>query len=715
MNLLELMVKIGCEDQASSKIDKLAGKTQKSLGVLGMSAANLVSSAVSKAVGVISSSLGSAVSRVDTLNQYPKILQQMGYSATEAQASISKLSSGIEGLPTSLDAIVDSAKSLALASGDLDKATDAAIALNDAFLASGSSSEQAESGLLQYTQMLSKGTVDMESWRTLQQNMKYALQETAEAMGFEGTNATNDLYEALKSGEVTFDEFQDALIACDQAVGGFAETAAVGCAGIQTSMSNAFTAVVKNLANIIDAVNGSGAISQFFDTVKAAVNLLGSSITPAAAAAGEAFAVVTGKLSEFMSVLQSADTVGNGFIQAMENVFGIDVSTMMVDALMAFHDFEDAARALADTLVSAGEGLADFASKLDFSAACEALGSAFELIQGVFEQIQAQASEYLSPAMDELANAFNSLLANAGPLFEALQPVGDFFANVLVAALIMAVDALTLVVNVVSTIIYWFTDLLTSIQAAGESFSSFADSVGATLSALPGTVAGFLASVIASVVSWAASMLSNAISAASGFVSGVVGYLTALPGRAQALLAAVISAVTAWASNMVSGAVSAASRFASSLISGLSSLPGRVASIGSQIISGIVNGITGSAGRVVGAITGAVGNAISAAKSLLGIASPSKVFKRFGEYIDQGLELGIDAMAEGPAKAMARVVAGVEGASVTSTAYGAAAAGAGGYGAVYNIYLNGDLLEVDSKVTGAFQEFVAAVSRYSRG
>lgn len=87
---------------------------------------------------------------------------------------------------------------------------------------------------------------------------------------------------------------------------------------------------------------------------------------------------------------------------------------------------------------------------------------------------------------------------------------------------------------------------------------------------------------------------------------------------------------------------SAASSIGSSIMSALSSIPDRVASIGSQIVQGIANGISGAAGVVVSKITGVVGGAIDAAKNLLGIHSPSRVFRKMFGYVMEGAALGID-------------------------------------------------------------------------
>ena len=165
---------------------------------------------------------------------------------------------------------------------------------------------------------------------------------------------------------------------------------------------------------------------------------------------------------------------------------------------------------------------------------------------------------------------------------------------------------------------------------------------------------------------------------------------------------------------------SAAANIGSAIMSALSSIPGRVASIGSQIVQGIANGISGAAGVVVSKITGVVGGAIDAAKNLLGIHSPSRVFRKMFGYVMQGAALGIDDTADEPVKSMRSAVRNVEkaavfGVSVTGGgAYGATANGAAGIaggGNVYNLYLDGDLLGVDGRVASAFRAFVAAVEQ----
>ena len=257
--------------KSTGMLESFVGGVGKIAGAIG------ITQAVSAGFSAITNSVGDAISRVDTLNQFPKVLEQMGYGADEADASIKRLSDGIQGLPTRLNDIASQTQRMTTILGDVDLATETTLALNNAFLASGASSADASRGLEQYTQMLSSGKVDMQSWRTLQETMPYALQETAEAFGYAGEAAQNDLYEALKSGDITMQEFNDKLIELSNETGGFAEVALEASGGIQTSWQNIQTAIATGVANSISAFDdwlnsaGFGGISGVLDNIKTKV------------------------------------------------------------------------------------------------------------------------------------------------------------------------------------------------------------------------------------------------------------------------------------------------------------------------------------------------------------------------------------------------------------------------------------------------------------
>lgn len=233
---------------------------------------------VQAGVDLVRNSVGGAIDRFDTLNKYPVVMDALGYSTKEVDKSMQKLTDGIDGLPTSLDDIVSSAQQLAISTGSLSTGTDTAIALNNAFLASGASAADAARGADQYRQMLAKGEVDLQSWRTLQETMPIAMDKVAKSFKEQGVNSVLDLYDALKEGHITFEEFNNRLIELNEGVGGFADLARKNSKGIRTSFQNIKTAVVKNLANMMKAIDnamkdaGLGSIADNLDKVKDLVN-----------------------------------------------------------------------------------------------------------------------------------------------------------------------------------------------------------------------------------------------------------------------------------------------------------------------------------------------------------------------------------------------------------------------------------------------------------
>lgn len=263
----------------TDSIRKGMGNADKPTKTLGGSIKNIAVgvgavAAVTAAIGVLKGSIGSAVGRFDTLNAYPKVMKQMGFSTKDTDSSIKILKKGIDGLPTSLQEITKSSQSFAILTKSATTGAKTATALNDAFLASGASAGDASRGVQQYSQMLASGKVDLMSWRTLQETMPYALTKVAKSFGLTGKSAEKDLYAKLQSGEITVDQLNQKFMELDGGVNGFANTARSATGGIGTSFTNMKNAVTNGLANMIKAIDnglksaGLGGIAEIFNKAK---------------------------------------------------------------------------------------------------------------------------------------------------------------------------------------------------------------------------------------------------------------------------------------------------------------------------------------------------------------------------------------------------------------------------------------------------------------
>lgn len=131
-----------------------------------------------------------------------------------------------------------------------------------------------------------------------------------------------------------------------------------------------------------------------------------------------------------------------------------------------------------------------------------------------------------------------------------------------------------------------------------------------------------------------------------GLLAGATA-LIALPFvTAGAIIYAAVSAIIAVVQTLTS-AFTAAFEFVAGINWG---------ELGTQIMQGLAAGITNAVTAVVQAVTGAVTATIGAAKSLLGISSPSKVFAQIGVFTGEGFAGGIEAETEHAQDALATMV-----------------------------------------------------------
>lgn len=291
--------------------------------------AGITSNVFSKVASVVTSSLGSAVDRADQMNNFPKVMKNLGYSATDAAASIKKISDALDGLPTTSSAMTGMVQQLAPLTSNLDEATDIALAFNNAMLAGGASTMEQENALTQYTQMLSAGKVDMQAWRSIQAAMPGQLNQVAEAMMGAGHNA-NDLYEAMKDGKYSFDDFNKAVMDLNQNGFGkyasFAQQAKDATQGIGTAMENVKNRVAKAVQKVIDAVgveNIAGAINRFSSQFGKVGDAAAGMVTDVKKKFSEAGKWITGlydKLDKTGAITRFKDTISTAFESARSRV-----------------------------------------------------------------------------------------------------------------------------------------------------------------------------------------------------------------------------------------------------------------------------------------------------------------------------------------------------------------------------------------------------------
>ena len=243
--------KTGLENSINGISSGMKGLTSK------IAIGNIVAKGISKTFSLMSSNMDEAISRVDTMNNFPNVMKNLGISADDSQKAIDKMSKKLQGLPTSLDAGARSVQRFTSANGDVKKSTDMFLALNNALLAGGAGAEVQASALEQISQAYAKGRPDMVEWRSVLTAMPAQATQLGKAFGM----TSDELGEALRTGKISMDDFMGKVMELNKkGVAGFDnfETQAKrATGGISTSITNMKTAIVRGIGNMLNKINES--------------------------------------------------------------------------------------------------------------------------------------------------------------------------------------------------------------------------------------------------------------------------------------------------------------------------------------------------------------------------------------------------------------------------------------------------------------------------
>ena len=585
--------------------------------------AGIASTVFSKVASVVTGSLNSAISRADQMNNFPKVMKNLGYSSEDAAASIKKISSALDGLPTTSSAMTGMVQQLAPLTSNLDQATNIALAFNNAMLAGGASTMEQENALTQYTQMLSAGKVDMQAWRSIQAAMPGQLNQVAEAMLGAGKNS-NDLYEAMKNGSISFDDFNKKVMELNQNGFGkyasFAQQAKDATQGIGTAMENVKNRVAKAVQKVVEAVgveNIAGAINGFSSQFGKVGDAAASMVTGVKNWLGQLWQALkdNGALFTFKSLWDGLRDAIMGVVNMV-----IDWAHMIPPDGLA-----NGIKLVADTLdwfVQHGKELAPIIIGIGTAFAAvkgyQALNSGLQALTGTMNTVTTAAKGVSNGIMlmTDLGGPVAMLKQMAGglSLVKTAQTAWSTATKMATAvqgafnAVIAANPIGAIVVGVAAFVaaLVWFctqTEVGRKVWAAFTSFISsawqkavdFVTNLGQNIAnfftqtlpnafqsviqwfqQLPSAIGTALSNLITSIGTWAVSFGQSALQAGQQFVSNIANFLTNLPATIAYWLAYGITFVVLWAAQLGSQAISAGQQFLANLGTFFVQLPGNI-------------------------------------------------------------------------------------------------------------------------------------------
>lgn len=312
------------QNNLNNKIDETANKMNNATNASNSFFKSLMgASIVQKVFGLITGQVDNAINRLDTLNNYPKVMSNLGIGADQANASMDMLNKGLKGLPTTLNDAVSSVQNFTSVNGNVGKSTQMFLALNNAILAGGGSTQIQQSALEQLSQAYAKGKPDMMEWRTAMTAMPAQLKQVAKAMGYVDTTALGD---NLRAGKVSMNDFMNTFIELNKkGVDGFQsleEQARNATGGFATAIANMKSAVTRGITDIITKINGALQKAGLPDIQTMISNF------------GTAIENVLGKIGEFAgNIITIASTIWN----AISTI--INILMPVINIIQAIGDF----------------------------------------------------------------------------------------------------------------------------------------------------------------------------------------------------------------------------------------------------------------------------------------------------------------------------------------------------------------------------------------
>lgn len=455
-----------------------AGSAFSGKWAVAMGAISGITSQVFQSVSnTITNNLSGAITRADTLERFPKVMSQLGYSTDDAAAAIIKLRDGVQGVPTSLADVVSGTQRLVSITKDVGKAADWSLAISDAMISNGASAERASQAMEQFMQVISRGKPTGQDWLTIMEVAPGTMQALAESLGYASATMGGDMYTALQTGKLSIEDFMSALVKLDKEGSGsmtsLSELARTATGGIETAMTTMGQSVQNAIVAVIQSI-GFDNITNAIDTVKnvlvTIVNVIGAVISKCIElkdvilpiVAGIGGAVIAMKAMQVASavwaVMKTAITgvqtaiaaynAGLKISTAIQAAFNGVVSANPIGLLVTAIAAVVAALVWFFTQTEAGKAIIEGLGQV--------LGSVFSALGEFFQSV----GEWIGNVWNGVTTFFSNLFTLIGTVAQwvwdnVLSPIINFFIGYYTTIWNIITGIFTFIVAIFTTVVQW--------------------------------------------------------------------------------------------------------------------------------------------------------------------------------------------------------------------------------------------------------------------
>lgn len=438
----------GVERQLST-----AGQTSGSKFATAMSVAagTLLAKGFSTITTTLRNNFDSAISRVDTLNAFPKVMKNLGLSSKQADKVINEMAKSLIGLPTKLDDAASAVQRMVAKNGDLKKSKNIFLALNNAILAGTPKVQKQNAALEQMQQAYARGKMSMQDWKPILDAMPGQMKQVAQSMGM----SLDEMAYALGvdnpgSPTISMEKLMDQIVKLDKEGTGkfasFSKQARASTGGIKVASDNVQNAVTRAISDVMKAIGpkvfanaAQNTINRINAIAKAMVDLIKWSRDNSetlkifgSVVAGVGAALVTANIASQIQKIMQVASLSSGlgsFANNLSRLPGIlgKVGAMATTTGKGFGSLFGVIKANPVIAIVAAivTALAIFFTQTETGRAL------LQNIMGTLSSTFANIYAVVKPILGTIGTTFNNIVAKIGPtIAKVFSRVADVFGKV---------------------------------------------------------------------------------------------------------------------------------------------------------------------------------------------------------------------------------------------------------------------------------------------
>lgn len=261
-------------------------------------------------------------------------------------------------------------------------------------------------------------------------------------------------------------------------------------------------------------------------------------------------------------------------------------------------------------------------------------------MKGLIYSISSHTGDFITAGMEIMSNLMDGLAQSAPQILMAMSVALQNLMNKVSENLPQFVSS---GMQMIGAIVTGLGTALPSLINKGVSLLlDLVSAIGQNLPQLIVTGLQAITNLINGLTSGQSNLANKAVSIAGKIIMAFVKALPQILTAGINLMVALLKGIVKGFASIPSAVMAKARQIPSAIKSGV----GNLAGIGRDMIAGLWNGIKAKFDSVVAKVQALASKLPKAVKKVLGIGSPSKVFRQLGEWTGEGFALGIESMGK---------------------------------------------------------------------